>query len=398
MAQQSQSSPVTTHVNTRVDKPHLLRREQLVPPNPPAEQELHLLAGCDAVGLVNQLQRQAHELGHRLQTQQKDLDRRESEFHAQIAKIENELRIARLVCLERESELNERLRQPATERTGGPAAALESPLQRAPMERAHRVDPAQSTEVAELRSLCATQRGERIMDPSLGDDWEARLGELEKSERELQAQLAQSAYDRRQLDTERAALVASRNQQEQQSQAALAESKLEFEQELLRLQSWSQKLDRRNSAVEQLHQEASRMVREALEMRLCTEQLWSEINESASPAETTQRLSELRCQLMDQFHLASVRAREQKSELESLIQRLVEHQATLRQQRDELRQWIARRHAEIEADATKLLARERDLNRQDTEVKRMKDEWAEQRHDYEQKIRRLNRLVNSSTM
>jgi chromosome segregation ATPase len=363
----------------------------LVPPDPPAEHELCLLAGRDPVGLIDQLQRQALELGQRLQVQQSDLDRREAEFHARIAKVENQLRTARLVCAEREQELNEKLLE-------ADAAAANSALGPAAVANFRRVDAAETVPVP-MPASSRARSGIPIVNPTLnGTHWETRLAELEKSERLLQSQLAQVAFDRRKLDAERAALVEARQRQKEVSTAAVAESKLKFEQELLRLQTWSQQLDRRKLAVDQLHQEASRMYREALEMRLCTEQLWAEINEATSPAESTQRISELRCKLMDQFHLANQQASEQKEELEALIERLESHQETLRQQRDELRHWIARRHAEIEVDAEKLLNRERELDRQDAEIARLKSAWSEQRHEYEQKIRRLSRLVNSATL
>ena len=391
MAQQPQTSHIESRGSARVDQPHLLRREQLVPPDPPAEQELSLLAGRDPVGLVDQLQRQALELGQRLQNQQSELDRREAEFHARIAKVENELRSARLVCAEREHELSEKLIEAN--------AHTDPPRDPAAIKPIDRVDAAQAARVPTPASWRAKEGGIPVVNPTQnGTHWEARLAELEKSERLLQAQLAQLAFDRRKLDAEREALVERRQKQKEESTVALAESKSKFEHELLRLQTWSQKLERRNLAVEQLHQEASRMYREALEVRLCTEQLWAEINESVSPAESTQRISELRCKLMDQFHLASQRLSQQKEELEGLIERLDTHQDTLCQQRNELRHWIARRHAEIEADAEKLLNRERQLDRQDTEIARLKAEWIEQRHEYEQKIRRLSRLVNSATV
>jgi hypothetical protein len=266
------------------------------------------------------------------------------------------------------------------------------------VEQVHRLDPPETALVPMPASVRAKERGIAVVHPTQNaEHWEARLAELEKSERLLESQLAQAAFDRRKLDAERQALLEARQEQQRESQTASAESKSKFEQELLRLQTWSQELDRRNTAIQQLHQEASRMYRETLETRLSTEELWSEINESISPAKATKRISELRCKLMDEFHLASQRASEQKKELEALIERLDQHQETLRQQRDELRQWIARRHAEIEADAEKLLVRERELDGQDAEIARLKAEWVQQRHEYEQKIRRLSRLVNSAT-
>jgi hypothetical protein len=353
----------------------LVRREQLVPADPPAEAELHLLAGRDPAGLADQLQRQALELGQRLQTQQRDLDRREAEFHARIANIENELRVARLVCAEREYELQQQLVHSDEE---SPA------LQTRPAERADRTHP----------SLINLHRSDTTKE---AHQWDQRLGELEESERHLQAQVSQLAYERRKLDDDRKALLEQNQLQQSQMQQAADENKRTVEQELLRLQAWAQELDGRSLAVEQLHADAARMHREAIEMRLCTEQLWSQISSSVSTAEVTKRLSGLRCKLMDQFHLADQRVGDQKAELETLISRLADHCQTLRQQRDELRHWIARRHAEIEADADKLLARERELDAQTADLQRMKSVWSSTRHEYEQKIRRLQRLVNSAS-
>ncbi len=363
----------------RIDQPHAVLREQLVPAAQPAGIELQRLAGREPSGLLEQLQQQAFELGQRLQWQQSELDRRQAEFHAQVARAETEQRTARLICAEREIELNERLRRAIAETEFATALNADA------VERVFHAHPPEDV------SPHLPASAERL----LGKKWDERFAELDESERHLQAQIAQLDYDRQKLDEQRDLLRHRAEQMDHESSQAAAKAQQQFEDGLKQLQVRSKELDQRKISVEKLHQDAMRMIKEALEIRLCTEQLWGEISESISSTEVTHRVAELRCKLMDQFHLADQRLLDQRTELEGLVESLQRHEAALRHERDELRNWIGRRHADIEADAQKLLAREREIDQQENELIRLRNEWLQQRHEYEQNIRRLRRIANS---
>lgn len=363
----------------RVDQPHAILREQLIPAAQPAGIELQRLAGRESSGLLEQLQQQAFELGQRLQWQQTELDRRQAEFYAQVARVETEQRTARLICAEREIELNEQLRQAIAD------TATAASLDNVAVEHVFRAHPPQQ---AMPHALAPTEA-------AMGKKWEQRFAQLDESERHLQAQIAQLDYDRQKLDEQREQLRRRTQQMDDETQRAASQAQTHFEQELKQLQVRSKELDQRKISVDKLHQDALHMVREALEIRLCTEQLWGELTETHSSVELTHRLAELRCKLMDLFHLADQRLAEQRSELESLIEALTQHEAALRKERKELQDWIARRQADIEADARRLRTREREIEQQEHELSRLKDEWLLQRHEYEQSLRRLSRLAET---
>ena len=378
----------------RVDGAHhsghdaLVLREQLVPVDLPHAVELDQLVGCHSPTLVDQMQRQALELGQHLESQRADLDRRESEFHARVARIENDLRTARLVCAEREIELQQR----AEELVASPGGL--NPKIVAEIHGEDAVAPPE--EAADVVATLPTMPfGLACNNNDLSRLWEQRLTDIEKSERGLQAQVAQLEYDRRKLAEDRAQFEETAQSEQKANVESWEQRKLDVENEIERLNDWSAELDSRQLAVEALYEDASRMVREAIEMRLATEQLCGRITMSISTTEMTQRLAGLRCQLMDQFHLANERARQKKQEIEALLGKLADHQETLQNQRRELRRWFTRRNAEIEADASKLLQREGELKMREEQLAVQQRDWAQQRHEYQQRVRRLQRMVHS---
>ncbi len=157
---------------------------------------------------LTKIQQQAFELGQRLQRQQVDLDHRQAEFHAQIARVETELRTARLVCAEREFDLNDKLRQSIAETEFSSSLNVES------VERVFRMDPPAVHLVSSPSSV----------DHSHSKKWDARFAELEQSERQLQAQIAQLDYDRKKLEEHREQLNQRAEQQDSQAELAAAET------------------------------------------------------------------------------------------------------------------------------------------------------------------------------
>jgi hypothetical protein len=165
---------------------------------------------------------------------------------------------------------------------------------------------------------------------------------------------------------------------------------------MLALQHRSEKLERRQFSLNQLHADVLRMYREATELRLCTEELWGQLSQNVSPAALTQRLAELRRKLVDQFQLATQSLLEQKNELQLLVDRLAEHRGTIQQQRQEVQVWLRSQQTEIERQAARLVAREQELDRQQTEMAYLRDHWEQRRHAYEQEIRTLKRRLEAA--
>jgi hypothetical protein len=124
-------------------------------------------------------------------------------------------------------------------------------------------------------------------------------------------------------------------------------------------------------------------------MRLCTEQLWAELSDKASAPELTQRLGQLRQGLADHFRLASQSLAKQKDEVRQLLTRLGEQQKRIQGQRDELQRWARGRQKELQQEAERLIARKDQLDRQESEIGRLREQWDAQRREYQEEIRRL---------
>ncbi len=189
--------------------------------------------------------------------------------------------------------------------------------------------------------------------------------------------------EERQLEGQRN-LKAERNAQDQRTQRAILE-----------MTQRREKLDRRSALVEKLQRNAVELYREAIEMQLSAEELWAEVCASGSSTELSKRRAELRVKLMDQFHLADQALADRRQDVEALEQHVAQEQRELAQQREEVRQWMARRHQELGEEATKLIQRERELDRKEADLAMLEAQWHDQRLGYEQEIRRLRHLVRS---
>ncbi len=366
---------------TRIDTPHDNGPVALIEDAPaPRASVLRAVAGQSAVGVPEQLERHARELGNQLQDQQRMLDRRQAEFNARLAQMENELRTARLIQREKEQELAERETEFQT--------------------RWH-VLREQATDVATAELALQADGQERRLDDSYNRDhlkrslerWKQRLKELDKSELQLQAQLADAASERERLEAERAELEQQRIKLQQRGDRDRNRTDQQIEKQMAAVQRQADQVERRRTALQQLHADVTRMYRDALEMRICTEELWGRLAEKVSPAQLTKGLAELRRKLTDQFHLASQSLSEQRRELHELVTRLETQHSEISQQREKIQQWLSRRHTEIERQAARLVGREQELDRQRAEIEKAESSWAEQRRDYEETIRQLRRQI-----
>lgn len=366
---------------TRIDAAHTPRQPaEPTPVTVPEREQALAMAGAMNTVAAERLDRHAFDLARQLQQQQRELDRREAELHAYMGEAEAELRTARLVAKERAAALGQR--EKSLEKYERDAQSLVSETLRRDQDATCDQHFAASDRQANAEELKLAV-----------ESWRKRLSELDESERQLQSQLAQLDFDRRKLESDA--------QQQEQALAELSErikaereaERARFEQQLTRLQQREEEVDRRETALQQLHADVSRMYREAIEMRLCTQQQWAELTESISPAELSKNLAQLRRKLMEQFQLSETRMARQKEELESLLQRLDQHRESVEEQREEVRGWVHRRHVEIEDDAVRLLDREQELNRQLSEHRFLERQWAQQQAGYEQEIRRLRRIA-----
>ncbi len=315
---------------TRVDSAH-------APENPvsnslPSRELLEAIAGQDSEQAALQLRRQALELAGLLREKQRNLDQRESELNARTALLENEIRSNRLKQQTAKGPVETpgiELRRPTL------TEALQAPSEEEPFFE----EEVPSTEVG----------GSGETGPAKVDAESVILG--------------RSPRVRPTLDD---GPVAELRQQEA-------------------------KLEARQQQLEHLQEQITQMHREALELRLATEELWGELVHACSSDELTERLNELRSRLAEHYRLANESLAQRTDELHRMRQELNEQQQRLRCQRRELQLWVDRRYDEIEARTSRLIQRERELDRLEAEFERQSMQWQRQREAYRQEIEQLTR-------
>ncbi len=154
----------------------------------------------------------------------------------------------------------------------------------------------------------------------------------------------------------------------------------------------------REAALAQLHEEVGRLHRDSLELRVVTEELWSQLVAQAPPAEITKRLAALRRRLADEFQLTRQHVGRQQQEIVQLAARLDEQEQRLASRRAELEAWLGRRQEEIERQAEQLIARERELDAEARARAEAERAWEAERRDYQRQIRQLLAQVRSGVM
>jgi hypothetical protein len=218
---------------------------------------------------------------------------------------------------------------------------------------------------------------------------QARRREIEASEARLvQAQADTERLRRQLLDQQQQfqeAMRAERSQLAAQQRRGLAE----VEEKRLAAQRRSEHVDQCRTALEQLRAELGQIHRETLEIRLATEELWAQLSGVAPPAALTQMLGKTRARLADDYRMANDDLRRQREELEGIRGELAEHHEKLVQQKRQLDQWAQRRQQQIEQNAERLVAREQELDHQETALKRLAQQWQVERIESQREIRGL---------
>jgi hypothetical protein len=129
--------------------------------------------------------------------------------------------------------------------------------------------------------------------------------------------------------------------------------------------------------------------REALEMRLATEETWAQLSGALAPASLTRSISIVRAKLADSYRQTLEDIARQSTDLETVRRELAEQLAGLEAQRHELQQWAQRRHEDIEHQAARLVAREQELDRQQQHYEQLESRWQLEQIEYQAEIRRL---------
>jgi len=402
----------------------------------PAASELALLefeeptqAMIDAVMGQNielrreQLQFQVAQLAAHLRERLREVDRREGQLNARAGELEADMRASRmwlnereLQFQERESELVRRIeelqdRSPSSASEVGPSAAdfdaRESELNERERHLQHREaeirerrfeTDRQSSALCHAQQVWQQQREQEERQLALERRQMAEGLEQIASERDGHLRAAEQLLNEHaeQLDRDRTALAGERkawDEQKARQKQAIDELRTAAEAELAdrraRLDARQDWVERQKAGLEQVRDEALRLHRQSLEMRLLAEQLWSQCMAALNPVQATQAIAQLRLKLAEQYRMEEEQLAARRDELVQLGERLAEQHLELSQLRGGVREWVAARQAEIEQQAATLVERELALDAQQEELRQMQQQWNADRRRYEQQIRDL---------
>ncbi|MGO8689827.1 MAG: hypothetical protein ACLQLG_09345 [Thermoguttaceae bacterium] len=326
----------------RIDAPHPMAavRES---DNAPEAATAH-----EAEAAAEELRIQASQLAGHLRERQKDLDHREAELNARSAELESDLRSARLWLSERIAELQQRSAEPSTEQT-----AHEESLRQTAEQLA-----ARQKQLDEAESRLQRQRAEL---QNLQEQLSARQSDIDNQDR------------------------SHRERQEAEHRRAMAE----VEEQRRVVGRRAEHVDRSRAAMEQLRGQLQGLHRETLEIRLATEELWAQLSGAAPPAAVVQSLGRIRGKLAEHYRLANIELHTQKEELETLRGQLAAQHETLTQEKCRFEEHAAAQQKEVQQQASRLIARERQLDRRDAELRAQSQQWQVERFELQQELRDL---------
>lgn len=351
-----------------------------------------------------------------LAEREQKLDARQAELYDQI----DRLTADRAKLADRETQLNNRQAEMdrlweelSNQREAAAIAARANKLREAELERegneleAAREEIAnQEADAAARESKLAARRAEieaaikrfeglgvaeeRIAElSSRAEEYEARARYLDEAEAMLAEEKQAVAADRREVE---------RSRQQAEERFVLERRRIEAERaELRKLTSQHEQtmaakeaeLDQRHSALTQLQSELEAGQREVLEMRLATEETWAQLAGALAPATLTRSISQVRSRLADHYQHTLQEIADRRGELTGIASQLASEHQRVDEQRAKLQQWAARREEDIEQRAARLIARERELDRQQRHYELLEERWASERREYRDRIMRL---------
>lgn len=238
------------------------------------------------------LQRQANELGARLEDRCRDLDQREAQLNTRSAEFDRELRAARLWISEKQVELRER-----EERLEAEARALSQAVTR----------HATSTIPVAAKQEDGLSSHETTHSVLTEDDLNRRCEELKVVERRLRDA-------RTQLEECRVQLIEKRSEfdvQVSEQRKLLENYQNEIESQLAEKREKIERQARTNEQIQiilqRCREEIERKHRETLQLRLATEELWVRMSDGVPSTTMLQSLSKIRSRLADEYREAEAR-------------------------------------------------------------------------------------------
>jgi chromosome segregation ATPase len=236
-------------------------------------------------------------------------------------------------------------------------------------QRATELDEREARLTVEEQSLAERQQQWAEADLLLADS-RRELTRLEQElGRERDSRAVELAARERQLDEEhrRREAVLARREQAVERQA--------------------EQLDHRRAALNESQQEVTALHREALEVRLATEELWAQLTRAVPAAMLSSTLADTRARLADHYRLASAELEARKAELQSLRTDLAEQHERLRRQTAEVEAWTAERLEELRRRELAMASRQSELDELRSQQHREYAGWREQRDRWEHQRR-----------
>ena len=109
-------------------------------------------------------------------------------------------------------------------------------------------------------------------------------------------------------------------------------------------------IDARLREIGELYQETEALYRESLEMRLVSEEVWTEINRRCDSSDSLRLIRQLRGRLEGQLRSSKDRLAHRQRQLAEAEDGIARQREELARYRHEVEQWVARRYSELQRD------------------------------------------------
>ena len=306
---------------SRIDPPHEVR---LLANEPAVAQPPLVVERPPDEPVGEQVRLQADQLAAHLRTRQKELDHREAEVNSRTARLESEERAARLWLEQREAEL-------ASQKAELAKRLAESLKSRQEAEK--RLARLAAAEAAQQRRL---QEASTSLPSSGKTPTETCKPPVETSNPSLFLGDETAAISERMVAEYRQAMA-------------------DVEQKRQVVGRRADDVERSRAALKRLRAELGQIHRETLEIRLATEELWAQLSNAAPPDVLVKSLGRIRAKLADQYRQADAELAEERKELETIRQQLIDQYDKLVEQKRQFENWVADCQTECR-DESKTLA------------------------------------------
>lgn len=414
-----------------------------------AENPWMAYAGRDPDYTTQQVDRQASELLSYVQEQNKEIDVRQAELNAKLAQLDNQLRNARLrsiddsgtdllsappkqaasdAMLDSGLELDQLTTAPKTGGNAAPSdgfavadlgyAQEEVTTRVSHFHSAHKLTEPSNQEFEEVEQIVAqfTDSDDTTNDGAIEDLWNHDPDlHFDEHPPQVSEHAAQPTVERQTQANPKSAVVPNEvntptgpqqqtppvRDQVDAFPSMLAGSHLRrvdtihfgdtdsLESERRLLADRKLELDRQKSVVSRMQEETQALHREALEMRIVTEQLWSQLSNATHPEKLAELIASLRARLDEQYAHEQSTLEQRKDEIVSMQELLTEKQTSLREQSGRMQEWFSSRQEEIKAYANEVDARAMLLDRREHRLQDEFAKWESQRKAYEQQLQGL---------